>query len=72
MRLEGVVRWFDAKRGIGFIDSGMLEYFVHYRSIDMIGYKTLLAGQRVSFLACQRERGGFAADVRVELPVNRL
>ena len=68
MRLYGVVRWFDAKRGMGFIDSGALEYFVHYRSIDMIGYKTLLAGQRVSFLGCQRERGGFAVEVRVELP----
>ena len=47
----GHVKWFNNAKGYGFIlpedESG--DYFVHFSSIVMDGYKTLKAGQAVSF-----------------------
>lgn len=66
-RFEGFVKWFNADRGYGFIqkdgDSENKEYFVHYSYINMEGYKTLKANQRVSFLLVDTEKGVQAQDV---------
>ncbi len=50
----GVVKWFNNAKGFGFIlpedgeeQSG--DIFAHYSAIDMEGYKTLKAGQRVKY-----------------------
>jgi CspA family cold shock protein len=51
-RINGVVKWFSNEKGYGFIlknDDSEVECFVHYSSILMDGYKTLKAGQKVSF-----------------------
>jgi len=47
---EGRVKWFDLKKGYGFItaDSGK-ELFVHYSAIEGQGFKSLEEGERVSF-----------------------
>ncbi|MCK8602881.1 cold-shock protein [Desulfoferrobacter suflitae] len=52
---EGRVKWFNDKKGYGFIaaDSGK-ELFVHHSSIEGEGFKSLEEGQRVSF---EEERG---------------
>ena len=48
----GVVKFFNEKKGFGFIteigEDGA-DYFVHYSSIQMDGYKTLDEGQNVQF-----------------------
>ena len=47
----GTVKWFDNKKSYGFIvnESGE-DVMVHYRSIQMDGYKTLKEGQQVEFI----------------------
>jgi CspA family cold shock protein len=63
---EGTVKWFDNKKGYGFIeqdDSGE-DVFVHYTSVTMEGFKTLQEGDRVSFEVTQGEKGLRAAGVQ--------
>jgi CspA family cold shock protein len=62
---EGTVKWFDDKKGYGFIESDEAgaDVFVHYSSVQMEGFKTLREGQRVSFEVMQGEKGLKAANV---------
>ena len=47
----GVVKWFNNAKGYGFIltDDEHIDIFAHYSAIEMEGYRTLKAGQCVSF-----------------------
>ena len=47
---EGKVKWFNNTKGYGFVnlDGDSEDYFVHYSSIEMDGYKSLKAGQAVT------------------------
>jgi len=65
-RLNGTVKWFDKKKGYGFIfiEEGN-EVFVHYSSIRGDGYRSLEEGQQVEFSIVQSDRGPQAADVDV-------
>lgn len=69
-RIDGTVKWFSNERGYGFViaddDPDDSEYFVHYSYIDMEGYKTLRAGQRVSFVLVSTDRGIQAQEVKPE------
>ena len=41
MRLQGRVKWFDARKGYGFIQrEGEEDIFVHYTAIEMEGYRS--------------------------------
>lgn len=58
MRVSGSVKWFNARRGFGFIcDEDGQEYFVHYSEIQMDGFKRLSAGQMVTFIVSEDEQG---------------
>jgi CspA family cold shock protein len=61
----GVVKWFNAEKGYGFIsqDEGP-DVFVHFSAIEMQGYKTLEEGQRVEFEVTQGQKGPQASNVR--------
>jgi CspA family cold shock protein len=61
---EGVVKWFDVKKGYGFIkrDEGQ-DLFVHFSSINMEGYKRLNEGDQVSFEVEDSGRGPQAKNV---------
>lgn len=63
MALTGVVKWFDPVKGWGFIDVLGIDYFVHYRSIQMSGFKTLSEGQIVTFIASKGEKGWSATEL---------
>lgn len=69
-RVLGTVKWFSNERGYGFLlmdnDPEEKEYFVHYSYIDMNGYKTLRAGQEVSFVLVDTDRGVQAHEVVAE------
>jgi len=45
----GEVRWFNTKKGFGFIKSDNTDYFVFYKNILMGGYRKLEVGQKVTF-----------------------
>jgi len=63
-RERGVVKWFNVKKGFGFItwDAGE-DVFVHFRSIRGQGHRSLSEGQRVKFTVVQGEKGPQAEDV---------
>jgi CspA family cold shock protein len=54
----GKVKWFDARKGFGFIqpDGGGSDVFVHISAVEGSGLSTLNEGQRASF-DIARERG---------------
>jgi len=62
---EGIVKWFDDKKGFGFIEreDGGEDVFVHYTAIQGEGFKTLTEGQRVSFDVMPGEKGVRATNV---------
>lgn len=62
--LEGTVKWFDERKGFGFItnDEGT-DVFVHFSSIQAEGFKTLYEGQRVSFSTNEGPKGLTAENV---------
>lgn len=57
--VEGVVKWFDVKKGFGFIISPEVtgDVFVHYSKIQMEGFKKLEAGETVEFSLVQSDDG---------------
>lgn len=61
----GQVKWFNNAKGFGFIvTEGVNEdLFVHYSQIQMNGYKTLKAGQEVSFELIEGPKGYSAKNV---------
>jgi|TARA_R110000868_G_scaffold59547_20_gene182798 CspA family cold shock protein len=63
-RERGVVKWFNVKKGFGFItwDSGE-DVFVHFRSIRGQGHRSLAEGQRVKFTVVRGDKGPQAEDV---------
>jgi CspA family cold shock protein len=65
MRLTGKVKWFNAKKGYGFItrDDGKGDVFVHFTAIKEEGFRTLEEGQKVEFEVVQEEKGDKAKDV---------
>jgi len=65
-RETGVVKWFNATKGYGFIqrDSGG-DVFVHYSEINSTGYRSLNEGQRVEFTVVQGQKGLQAQQVVV-------
>jgi CspA family cold shock protein len=65
-RTTGMVKWFNADKGFGFIepDDGGQDLFVHFSAIaDRGGYRSLEEGQRVSFQTGQGQRGPQAESV---------
>lgn len=62
----GTVKWFNVTKGFGFItrDSGE-DVFVHYRSVEGNGRRTLREGLRVRFHVVEGEKGLQAEDVSV-------
>lgn len=62
--MEGVVKWFDAKKGYGFITpQNGKDVFVHFSSIKSDGFKSLNEGDKVSFEVVEDTRGPKAVDV---------
>lgn len=62
---EGVVKWFSAEKGYGFItpDEGGKDLFVHFSEIKGSGFRSLEEGQRVSYEAKDGQKGPQASDV---------
>lgn len=61
----GKVKWFNNAKGFGFIveDGSEIDIFAHYSTIVMDGYKTLKAGQDVTFELQQGPKGLHATNI---------
>jgi len=62
---NGIVKWFNDRKGFGFIQQENGEdIFVHYSSINMPGYKSLAEGEQVTFEVEEGDRGPVAKNVQ--------
>ena len=60
---EGIVKWFSDQKGFGFIErDGDTDVFVHHSAISGSGFKTLEAGDSVSFEVKQGAKGTAAKN----------
>ena len=67
--MVGRAKWFNNKKGFGFIEyKENLDIFVHYSSIMIEGYKTLSEGQMVEFDLVETEKGLQAKNVKEVKP----
>ena len=64
---RGTVKWFNEKKGFGFIapDEGGEDVFVHFSDIRVNGYKKLQEDDAVEFDVSQTPKGLRAINVRV-------
>lgn len=62
---KGIVKWFNATKGFGFIEAEGVDYFVHFKSIQSVeNYKTLDQGQIVMFETAKGDKGMMAINVK--------
>ncbi len=62
---QGTVKWFNDKKGYGFITvEGGKDVFVHHSAIEGEGFKSLAEGDRVSFEIEQGAKGPSAVKVK--------
>ena len=62
----GTVKWFNAEKGFGFIQQENGEdVFVHFRTINSSGFKSLDEGQKVQFTVTQGQKGPQAEEVTI-------
>ncbi len=66
-RETGTVKWFNGKKGYGFItrENGD-DIFVHFSDIESDGYKTLDDGDSVDFTVADGEKGKQAKEVKLK------
>lgn len=59
VEISGVIKWFDASRGYGFImpDNGMPDVLLHVTCLRRDGYRAAYEGARVVCEALMRPRG---------------
>ncbi len=64
-RVNGTVKWFNNAKGFGFItrEESDADVFVHFRSIQGDGYRTLNEGQQVEFNLVEGPKGLQAENV---------
>ncbi|MCH8927789.1 MAG: cold-shock protein [Candidatus Marinimicrobia bacterium] len=63
-RETGTVKWFNSRKGFGFIErEGGDDVFVHFSAIGGDGFKNLEEGQKVEFTVTDGEKGPQAENV---------
>jgi len=63
---QGKVKWFDNKKGFGFIEQNEgADLFVHFSELKDEGFKTLNEGDVVEYTATKGPKGETATDVKV-------
>ena len=64
-RERGMVKWFNVKKGFGFItpDGGGEDVFAHFSAIQSSGFRSLKEGQKVEFDVVQGPKGKQASNI---------
>ena len=72
--LVGTVKWFDVKKGFGFIiNSEGKDVFVHYSSIEGDGFRSLKDGEKVQYEQVEGNKGLSAQHVkRMNVPAEKV
>jgi CspA family cold shock protein len=67
----GMIKWFDNKKGFGFIlgGDGQRDIFVHFSAIEGDGFRSLKDGEQVEFELVESEKGPQARHVRRTAPM---
>ncbi|AXW88282.1 cold-shock protein [Lonsdalea britannica] len=67
-KMTGLVKWFNADKGFGFItpSNGSKDVFVHFSAIQGDNFKTLYEGQKVEFSVENGAKGPSATNVVAE------
>ena len=66
---SGTVKWFDSKKGFGFLLNGAgADVFVHFSSIEGDGFRSLKDGETVDYEEIQGTKGLSAKSVRRATP----
>jgi len=67
----GIVKWFNAQKGFGFIqpDSGGADVFVHVSAVERAGLRGLAEGQKISYEIVADSRSGKSSADRLEVAV---
>ncbi len=61
----GTVKWFDCKKGFGFVvDASGADVFVHFSVIEGEGFRRLYDGEQVEFEAVRGPKGWLASRAR--------
>lgn len=64
-RLNGIVKWFNASKGYGFIGhDGGEDVFVHFSAVMTDGFRKLTEGQAVEFSIEENPKGLQAVNVK--------
>ncbi len=68
MATTGIVKWFNSAKGYGFIcpADGGSDIFAHFSSVIMDGYKSLRAGQAVTFELQEGPKGPHAINIQAK------
>ncbi|KFD23958.1 transcription antiterminator/RNA stability regulator CspE [Yokenella regensburgei] len=66
-KMTGLVKWFNADKGFGFISptDGSKDVFVHFSAIQSDNFRTLFEGQKVQFSIESGPKGPAAGNVVV-------
>jgi len=66
---NGVVKWFNANKGFGFIqpDAGGTDVFVHVSAVERSGLRSLVEGQKVSYEIVVDKRSGKSSADQLQL-----
>lgn len=70
--VEGVVKWFDPRKGYGFVvgPEGQ-DIFIHFSKIQCDGFRTLKDGERVVYSATCGDKGWCVSAIRALVPVTQ-
>lgn len=65
----GIVKWFNAQKGFGFIqpDAGGADIFVHISAVERAGLRGLAEGQKISYEIVVDNRSGKSSADRLEV-----
>ena len=68
---KGVVKWFDPKKGFGFLlnEDGM-DVFIHYSEIDKEGFRCLRTGQEVEYSEIETDKGLQGKEIQIDADEN--
>ena len=60
---NGIVKWFNDQKGFGFVSSQGKDYFIHFKEIQVEGFKSLKEGDKVCFEPSTSPKGPIAKSL---------